>query len=131
MKASFISILSIIYLLFAVFGIALQGFGFDGNHHIVGKCLSVTINGYGCPDASDNYGSANFHIKAFKTFSTSFLNDWVFGKVNLAYLAIVVILILGIVRICFQKNSWQQFSIYNSNHLSWLSLFELSPTLKF
>lgn len=124
MKILFAGILLIIYLFFAIFALSI-----DDSHHSAGKCLSVTINGYACPNSADDYNLANFHIKALKTFSTSLLN-WIFENVKLADLALAI-LILEIVGSRFQKNIIGRFPIYNSNHLSWLSLFELSPTLKY
>lgn len=125
-KILFASILLIIYLFFAIFAIAI-----DDSHHSTGKCLSVTINGYACPNSADDYNLANFHIKALKTFSTSILNYWIFENLKLADLAVAIILILKIISSRFQKSIIRRFHIYHSSHLSWLSLFELSPTLKY
>ncbi len=128
MKILFTVLLSIIYLLFAIFGLAIQSF--DNTHHLAGRCLSVIINGYGCPNPTDDYGSANFHIKAFKTFSMGFVDDWGFENVKLAFFIILVFVFLVSASRFFQKFVSTALFIYNLTFLSWLSLFRLSPTLK-
>ncbi|MBI2097599.1 MAG: hypothetical protein HYT46_01545 [Candidatus Vogelbacteria bacterium] len=136
MKTFLATILLIGFVSLAVFGFAEMTMS-NGHSNLTHKtCLASAVQNTDCPNEFGNFGSAFFHIAAFKFFSTLTLE-------TMLWLLAILALVATIFRRRALTSRQLQLSISNfqslisnlsplTSHLQllrrWLALKELSPT---
>ncbi|MBI2100865.1 MAG: hypothetical protein HYT47_02495 [Candidatus Vogelbacteria bacterium] len=139
MKSLLAAILLVGFVGLAVFGFAemIAPNGHGGLDHRT--CLASAVQNTDCPKEIGDWGTAFFHIAAFKFFSTFTLETTVSLSILLALITAALLLIsffeLSLVRASIPTNFYHQSNRSKFNptsnlqpFLRWLALKESSPT---
>lgn len=127
--------------LFVIFGFVLIAvFGFLSMSHGSGheKCIAVTASRIDCPEKLGALGNAVFHADVFKKFSTAILSENISSVLLFFYLLALIALFAGGISHISMREPYFAISMKRallsyrtlprSKFISWLSLFENSPT---
>lgn len=127
--------------LFVIFGFVLIAvFGFVSMSHGSGheKCIAVTASRINCPEKLGALGNAVFHADVFKKFSTAILSERILSaSLFFCLLMLAALFADGVSNVLTREPFFAVFlkrirlmhiAIPRSKFISWLSLFENSPT---
>lgn len=127
--------------LFVIFGfVFIAVFGFLSMSHVGGheKCIAVAASRIDCPEKLGAFGNAAFHANIFKKFSIAVFSENILSASLFFYLLMLAALSTGVVSnvlarepafIVFAKRIRViRSALPRSKFVSWLSLFENSPT---
>ena len=138
MKNLLATVLLIGFVSLAVFGFAEMASTDEHANTNHRTCLASAVQGIDCPNEFGNFGSAFFHIAAFKFFSTITLETalWLFAILALVAASYLVRALASRLAPTITAVSFQPLISHLSlptTHLqplflSWLALKELSPT---
>ena len=138
MKYLFTIILVTSFIGIAVFGVfGMHGNGMQGHDDMASSnCIAATAKGMDCPKETEPINFFNFHLDAFRSFSTA-----TFGANLLASLLVLTLLFIGVVlstlldnlahpqlNLAYSRYEPEQFSSpHKQQLLRWLALHENSP----
>src|SRR3989344_1206975 len=139
MKTFLATILLVGFVSLAVFGFAEMAMSNEHGNLTHRTCLASAVQNAACPKEIGDWGTAFFHIAAFKFFSTFTLETTTSLAILLALITVALLLIRFLERhlalIPIPINSYQQSTRTKFNPTSniqlllrWLALKELSPT---
>ncbi|OHA68244.1 MAG: hypothetical protein A3A27_00165 [Candidatus Wildermuthbacteria bacterium RIFCSPLOWO2_01_FULL_47_18] len=123
MRSVFTIVLAVSFLGITLFGVLAANH--DNSQAFMG-CLASLVKGAMCPDQTDLFSFANFHLDVFKVFSLAFL---------------IILLLAGGILVSFPKSEVSRSARFQIKRLetfvsrahyaflSWFSLHENSPSI--
>jgi len=134
MKYLVFSLLIMSFIGIGIFGSAL--FGMEFNHS--GECLTVTVNGMACPTTITAF--VTHHISALQSFTRTVvppLSQLLFLLTSLLLASVSIFFVskdLCCLKLGFSRERLRVLSLHSfyswKKIISWLSLFELSPSVQ-
>lgn len=135
MKSALTTLLIFSFLIVAIFGTLVMGHSSDHSH---GGCLAATVQGTDCPKEENSFAFLNFHLDAFRSFSTVIFSEK-FVSAFVLLVALVLTAVLGVIStIGFTQsvlimNYWRRQFLeahslpFQRELIHWLALHENSP----
>lgn len=131
MKSAFATFIVIAFIAVAVFGIFVMNLEASEGHV---SCLASTVKGAFCPESAGPLAFIDFHLSAFKSFSSA-----VFGPAVLVVLLIALVIVIpgigkaqvfapGLSTIFSDSRLALEPLLSERRHRHWLALHENSPS---